>query len=358
MFADTLSWAVRRGIPLSEAMNSLPFFRNSGLARSTILFALGWFLKPLFFLVPVPWFIDIHWSRYIRRALADLAKGEKLSVALHRHLYRYFPDFYFLAIGKAETEGRLVEALPLLARQLNFPSQVASERKSALFIVGIKLLVAANVIGFLLVYVVPRFEMIIYDLTGRSDGPAGFLPLVYVTSFIQFTIPVLILLHVVVPRMGVAGEYLLLNLPLTGRDLKRLYVGEAARSMAVFVRQGETLVSAAEWSLKASRSRWMKKRLQRFLNRLRTGEQWDEAWRAVHKGPPLNQWAIKNAASREDPAGGFELLGEWLHSAVDSSTRKIELWVDPVCTLALGAVVWQVAYYVFSSIIRCEYALM
>ena len=357
MLADTLSWAVRRGIPVKKALLTVPFYRNPRHCPTPVLRGLLWLLSPCLLFLPVPWLLDIRWSIRLERVGRDLDAGYSLSDAFHRRLRRRFPRFYLVGMARAEAEGRLETALPVLAYQLNYPCEVADARRRELFFVLAKLIWVAAFVGFISTTLVPRVESIVGSYPDIRHAARFPLPLGLFSSVLGNAIWILFLFLFVVPRLGVVGEYILLYLPVVGRDLRRFAVGDAVRGMAAFVRQGDDIATAAEWSVHAAGSHWMRRRLKRFVRDVRNGVRWDEAWIRMNVGKPIDRWVIRNAAAREDPASGFELLAEWLHQETEMSTRRIQQFIDPIFTLGVAAIVGVVCVYTFSSLIQILYSL-
>ena len=354
MVAETLAWGVSHNMPLPEALKALPFYRNIAPGerlRGRLAFMRDCFVpfRPFF------WLMNLRWSWNIGLAIGELERGEPLSAALEHNLRRCFPGFYLAGIAKAEADGRLDTALPVLARQLSFPAAVASDRNIEICFVAWKFFFALNILAFVTINIVPRFHEIFEDLIGWS--PTLSAPVAVIAGLVLKTAILLIVGLFILTRIEGIGEYAILYLPFVGREWKRFVLSDLARSMAVFVRQGETVLSAAEWSAKSTRSHWLRKRLAAFTAALRRGENWVAAWNDMDLGTPLDQWLVGNAAAREDPASGFELLGEWLHQEIEFTTRRIERWIDPFCTLLLALVVGSISYQIFSALVTMIVAL-
>jgi len=360
MIADVLSWGVQHKLQLQESLKSLPFYRCVDRPRFKLLVCLGWLLGPFTFMLPLPWLIDVSWSYRVRRFIRGLDKGEKLSCLLRKHFRRNFPEFYLLGVEKAEMENRLETALPVLAYQLNYPCNVARERKVEIFFILKKILITVIMILFIVTNIAPKFQAIFQDLCGSGQSmpfmkiTAVLGPLAQIALFAVFTVVLILLL----PSFGKVGECVIMRLPVLSRDMKRFVLADLARSMAAFLKQGDDIVTAAEWSLKATRSMWMKQRLEKCIQQIKNGISWDKAWQSMDIGRPLDQWVISNAALREDPASGFQLLAEWLQQETELSARRVERWADPICTLVIALIVGSIAYSVFSALIGVAASLM
>ena len=73
-------------------------------------------------------------------------------------------------------------------------------------------------------------------------------------------------------------------------------------------------------------------------------------------GTALDEWVLRNAASREDPASGFELLAAWLDEEICATTTRIRKWLDVAVTAVLAVVVGTLAARVFATLTALIYA--
>jgi type II secretory pathway component PulF len=352
MVADALAWAVRKSIPLPDALRTLPFYKRvltpSGRA-GTAWRVMRNVLLPF---NPFFWLMNIRWSWNLGLVIRDIEKGELLSSALERNCAGYFPGFYFMGIAKAEAENRLETALPVSARQLSYPASVASERKMEITFIAWKLVTVGYIVSFMIAAIAPRFSMIFSDLVEQELPYQGsFEQLVMHASVLVKGILLISLSILILAKSRGFGEYVLMAIPVVGRERRLFLVSDVARSMTSFLRQGEDVVAAAEWSIRSTRSNWMRKRLECFLESMRSGTRWDDAWIQIKVGTPLDDWLIKNSALRQDPASGFELMSQWAHQEVEFMTRRIERWADPVFTIVIALIVGAMAYSVFSTLI-------
>jgi type II secretory pathway component PulF len=343
MIADVLSWAVLHDAPIPSALRSLPFYKTGDV--------------PLWAPLPVQIISNMVWARRLRRSVEHLEHGLKLSLALRLSFGKVFPEFFYLSMERAENNGSLRTAMPLLARQLNYPCDVAKERQAEYMFLITKLISSSMVILFITANVMPKFKYIFEDL---YEGVAIPSPLTAVSEWsaaIAAALLVLTIVALVIPRLGALGEAIILMIPGLSRNYRRIAVSELAHSMAAFLRQGDDIVAAAEWSQEASRSSWIRRRLDAFINEVKLGTKWTEAWQNMDLCRPLEQWLIHNASIREDPASGFELLAEWLHEETAITTRRLENWIDPIATLVLASLVGFLAYTVMYNLTAILYLL-
>ncbi len=350
MFADTLAWAVSHNIPIHEALQTLPFYvrqmRTPGLSAGR-----KWaFLRNIShkFTEHFLWqFPNIRWSWNLDMVVRELQSGQTLSDALNRHLRPHFPRYFILGIAKAERDGRLGDALPVLARQLSLPISTARERLAEWWYVGARAVTAMYVLMFLILNVVPKLHCIVSDLADDADVRFGILTTLAARLMSSVLVP-LGMVGLFMWKGGRWGEWLCMKIPFIGRERKRFIVSDFAAGMAAFLRQGADIPDAAEWCSKATRSFWLRTRIGTFIKKVRSGAEWSQAWREMKIGLSLCDWWAVNSAAREDPASGFDLMCEWLDYEIRASTHRMRAWVDPVGTMILGLIVGMITYEFFN----------
>lgn len=101
----------------------------------------------------------------------------------------------------------------------------------------------------------------------------------------------------------------------------------------------------------------MERRLNRFIGALRKGTPWLDAWEQAEIGWTFERWVLRNAAAREDPADGFELVAEWQHRRIADVCWRVRFWIEPLATLAMAVLVGYSAWFVFKSLTGWMWAL-
>lgn len=359
MFAHTVSWAVCHGIPIDRAVLSMPAYHSRHKRLPLALLAYGrnfWRL-----IDPIPSWLSgrFSFSRRVDGFVQELCRGAPLSCAMRDNLGDTLPDYYLAGVDRAEQEGRLEVALPALARQLEIRTTLAEEANAAYIALMVKALAVVVVLSFTLTYILPRFREIFSELIGAGE-PAVFHAGV-LKATLWTTIGVFLWFALLVPAALSSSrrlDMLFMRIPIVRTLRQRTVMADTALGMAVLLRQGDDVVRAAEWCIASTRSPWMAKRLQRFVDTVRMGQPWDQAWAAMRVGKPLHQWFIRNAATLETPAEGFELLADWLRHETDSFVRRIRVWVDPMGTVALASIVAWVAYIMFGTLVRIIFGLL
>lgn len=359
MLADALAWAVRHELPLSDALDTLPYYRygrRRGKPRSR--------LWPHVTDVVLPgrnrvFIADHAWSNSLDDLKAALDRGERLSVALSTCFGRALPGYFVLGVAKAEEDGSLETTFPLLAAQMNQPGWASNQITTSLVLAAYRLIAAWLVLSFLATSIMPRYEEIFLDFGGEGLGLAWYTVQSSAQWAAALLFPVIGLgtALYVVWRFTSLGDFVVAYTPGLRRMRKRVLLADLCRAMRAFMLEGSDLLTAARWSRAATRSDWMKRRIDCFLEGLQQGTYWVDAWQEMKLGDDLDHFILRNAGAREDAASGFEQLAEWLHYQNLHAVRKIEIWLDPVVTLLTAVLVGMICVTVFRVLASIMYAV-
>ncbi|MBE7196993.1 MAG: type II secretion system F family protein [Parafilimonas terrae] len=190
-------------------------------------------------------------ARVLRDLNASLGEGRSLSEALARHP-RLFSPIYIKMIEAAEASGSLSEALTALVAERQRGERLRRRLVSAIsypvFLVG----AALCVLVFVLVYLIPKFEVALQGFRDRIDPTA--LVVFNLSGFLNRNLDVL----VIGTALGLAGALvasrigrerglwlaLLARIPGAQGVLRSEFTVTFCRTLAVLVRNGVDISSA------------------------------------------------------------------------------------------------------------------
>ncbi len=351
ILADTLAYAAARNVPFALALRALPFYREDAFVRRWLRFLNRWPFNRLA-LHPACWARDFPLCLRVRELIEELEKGEPLSFALENTFGMFFPSCFILALEKAENEGSVATALPVLAEMLNYPRLVRRERRIAVQFAAVRLVVAVSIASALNVFILPRYAKMMHEFGAAYTGVGAMNLIATVLGVVLHWGFCLWVLYYVLTRVEVVREAILLRVPFGRRDVQRQRTAELTRALLAFVNTGSDLHTAAEWAQRATRSPWLSARVRVFTDALSRGVGWAEAWQAMELDLPAADWLVCNAAAREDPGSGLELLLDKLLLDIDSTTRRWQALADPVCVLVLAVFVGGMCYSMFNCLVR------
>ncbi len=359
--ADVLAWAVRRGIPLADALETLPFFtrpqkisdRQSRFFRA--LRSPGRPFRPWF------WLMNFRWSLILSEMTRDLRAGQPLSLVLERCGRNQFPGYYIHGVEHAETCGGLREALPRLAFQMSYPRRIAWVDKTGLTLGLLRCLAFGLVLTFMVVIVLPKFDEVFMDMGhGVSLAPnAGFALSVYAILFSSLAPFVCIAACLWgLSRFETFGDYFIIWMPLIGKVRKRFLLGEVVQSMCIYLEGGMDLPSAAAATATSTRSHWMSLRVEHFGDGLNQGEHWLVAWKRLGVGSEMEQWLLQNADQASGPAAGFQRVADWIHRDNMYFAERFAVQFDVATTVFFGLLVGIFLVCVFSMLVAAAEMLL
>ncbi len=342
MVADALAWAVEHDLPLTDALRALPFMRRCPPWKKPLQ-ALDGDFRLQCFSIPRT---QMRWGRRVLQVIGEIEGGWSLGDALHNSLRRLLPEFLIVGVQRAEKEGRLATALPVLADQLRFPSSLKRQVHAHLMLALCKFTTAVLLVHFVMAVIVPKLVGIYSEL--GAEPMSGLESPAHVVAWITRLLTLGVVIAIILPHTDRYAEGLLLHIPLVNRLWKRAALAELALSMAAFVRQGDDVLQAARWCRFATRSTWVQAKLDEVIAQIESGTPWAQACRQVGIGSALEQWIAVNAAEREDPASGFDLIADWQHQRINAACNWINQWSEPITSLVMACMVGYIAYYVFA----------
>ncbi len=194
-------------------------------------------------------------DRWLTRVLKDLhgclGQGQSLSQALLRHP-RLFSPIYVKMVEAAEASGSLAESLTALASERQRGERLRKRFVSAISYPVFLVVAALGVLAFVLIYLIPKFEVALQGFRDRIDPTA--LVVFNMSAFLNRNLDALVIglalalgAAIVVARLGrERGLWiaLLARLPGARGVLQSEFTVTFCRTLAVLVRNGVDISSA------------------------------------------------------------------------------------------------------------------
>ena len=350
LLAQTLAWAVQNDIPFQDVILSLTK-KGSGSLKRTI------------FLLPM----SRRWERCLTASYYDLIKGIPLYKTL-RYRFEYFlPEYYLQAVERAEKQGNLKTILPAFAARVNLSSRTKNFYRQALMFPFLEVLIIFSQLSVMVNLLLPRLNRIFVDACNiQAVIPANviFIPLLFLLWQIIFAFIIYSILWYLVGRLFPRLRYYILMflreifvfIPPFRRHIYDTAMLDLSSSMASCLNAGQDITGAAEFSEKTSGNFWMKRRLHRFIEKVKKGENWLDAWRSMNLKQNTGELFIRNSAASENPAAGFDSLCNWLYHNQIRRKKNNAVWLTVILTLINSTLVFFVVVTVFRILIRIIYA--
>ncbi len=340
LLAETLSWAAANGIPFHEALLTLTLHGS-----------------PLRCITWMAFFKYRNWDFCLRVAAGDLMAGKSLSEALRRLRY-FLPDYYIAGIEEAERNGSLEKTLPAFADSMQTNALVRRSYWRSATYPFVEMLFMFPFIILITVFIAPKFAKIMNSLMeGTSRVPWRFLESMGKAIPAVLGIFLVIVFMYMVLRRFRSGvmEYLeipLFLLPFFRKQFRAIGMMELAVSMAACLKSGMDVVGAVELSRRACRHFWLRRRLRRCGEKLKSGIPFTTAWQVVAKNDPMSEFFAAGAAEKGTLAEGFAAMTEWNMENSLRTARINSIWLMLGLLSINVMIVFVMEYAVFRSLVR------
>ena len=260
----------------------------------------------------------------------------------------------------AEKEGCLAEVMPRFAKRINFVTDIKLKIASALSFPIMELVIILIISSSLSIFIVPKFNKIFLELLGDEPTPVFLSRYSFASNWIfshfleivlSFFLFLIVFRHLK-PYLKIAYEEIIIRIPFLNKGVKWNALLELAGSMASYLASGKDMSEAAELSAKSAEFPWIRKKLSKFAQSVRNGDDWTQAWREMKLGSSINDWIVMNSVGRNNPAEGFDTMLIWLSNDISkASVRKIR-WIEISGILFIGLFVAVTAIALMGSIFK------
>lgn len=286
--------------------------------------------------------------REVLAAMVDgIAAGRTLSQAMDEHPLAF--DRVAVGLVRAgETTGDLAAVLSGLVDTLKWRDELAAHTRRLLIYPAFLGLVALGLVGFMLLYLVPRLAGFMKTL-GQSLPPQT-EALVALGSFVTAQWPLLALLGVATgvgtvlalqrgTRSRARLDRLALRLPLIGEALHKMRVARFAVTFASLHAAGITVLDALDTAAAAIGDADFAAALAHARQRIAGGSTLADAFAADGLFPPLTvrMLRIGETTGRLDLA--LRKVGDFYAHDVRETALRAQTLIEPVLTVAVGLVV-------------------
>lgn len=318
VFTRQLQQLVRAGVPLADAIGDL----RDALAPGRL--------------------------KDVLAAVADaLASGSRFSQALDEHP-AVFGEVYRALVRVGEHSGTLDRVLAELAAMLEWQAALAVKAKRVLTYPAFLFVVVVVVIGFLMVYLVPRLQPFL-ALAG-SELPGHTRALIALAEFFTAhgwwlpAVPLaaglaLGLLRRRHPPLARRLDGAVLRLPLFGPLLQRIALARFCNAFALMYGAGLTVLDALDIGGGLLGNRALAGAVAEARERIAEGAGIAEAFAAAGVFPPLVVRMLRVGETTGDLTPALLNVAAFLSEEVDATIGRLEPALMPALTVLLGGLV-------------------
>jgi type IV pilus assembly protein PilC len=222
--------------------------------------------------------------------------GSAFSDALALHP-RIFNHLYVNMVKAGEAGGVLELVLNRLAEFQEKTQKIKHKVAAAMVYPGIVMTLAISIMGFLLVYIVPKFEGIFHDMLGDKPLPPITRLVIGVSGFVKNHVFLLIggIVGVVVLYKAFArttpGKWILdrfkLRIPLFGDVVRKSAISRFARTLGTLVTSGVPILQALNITRETAGNMMIAKAISRVHESVKEGESIVQPLEASRVFPPM-----------------------------------------------------------------------
>ncbi|HEY2797254.1 MAG TPA: type II secretion system F family protein [Thermoanaerobaculia bacterium] len=307
-------------------------------------------------------------SPTLRRVLADVRQrvnsGSSISEAFAAE-GDLFPRLYWTSLKAGEKSG---EIETVLRRYLKYQKTVISmSRKVVSTLVYPAILVALSVvlIGILMTYVIPRFSEFFADF--EAELPLLTIVVLKVANFLRNNILIILGVLAVAGFFGsrwaktAAGrtwiDAMALRIPILGGIFRRFAITQFTRSLGTLLGGGTPLVPALENSADAIGNRWVSRRVQEVVPKVREGR---ELWKTLEETGIFTDLTIEMIKVGEASGALEEMLAsvsEFYEEEIELLLARVISFVEPAILVIMGGVIVTILLSVYLPMFRLMSAI-
>lgn len=293
--------------------------------------------------------------------LADSVQGgSTFSEGLAQHP-RLFNDLYVNMVRAGEVGGVLEVVLARLAEFQEKAQKIKNKVVAAMVYPIIVLVLAAAIMTFLLIFIVPKFEQIFHDMLGDKPLPTITLFVIGVSNFMQnhWAILLGIIAGVVVgykftvrTKGGRAfADRVKLRTPLFGDLLRKTAISRFSRTLGTLVTSGVPILQALNITRETAGNAVIARAISQVHDSVKEGESIVQPLEASGAFPPM---VISMIDVGEETGQLPEMLlkiAEVYDDEVDNSVAGLTSMLEPIMIVLLALVVGTIVIALFMPLI-------
>lgn len=280
--------------------------------------------------------------------------GSTITQALEVHR-DVFGDIYIQTIHAAELSGNLIEILNNLASMLDHEYEMRKQAKGALIYPMCVVGALGLAMGFLMVFVVPRFATMF--ASRGIDLPLPTQMLIWFSSFLRLAWPGLLVGGLMTiwglrkawrnPHSRKRIDRWLHHLPFIRDILQGMAISRFVRVFGISLRSGLCVIEALDLAGKASGRPMLEEDAQRMLEHVRLGGRLTEVINLCPYFPPFTRRMLSAGEESAQLSKMCQIISRHYDREVQHLTKNISTMMEPILVVGLAAVVLIVALAIF-----------
>jgi type IV pilus assembly protein PilC len=294
-------------------------------------------------------------------ALGDSVQGgSTFSDALAQHP-KIFNELYISMVKAGELGGVLEVVLTRLAEFQEKAQKVKGKVLSAMIYPAIVMTMAVMIMGFLLVFIVPRFEAIFKDMLGDKPLPGITIFVITISNFAKDNWAILIGAFVAL-IMGIkllgrtpGGrgmiDQLKLRVPLFGDLIRKTAISRFARTLGTLVTSGVSILQALDITRDTAGNTVIANAISQVHDRVKEGESIVQPLEASGAFPPMVVSMIDVGEETGQLPDMLLKIADVYDDEVDNAVAALTSILEPLMIVFLAVVVGTIVIALFLPLI-------
>jgi type IV pilus assembly protein PilC len=293
--------------------------------------------------------------------LADgVQSGGTFSESLAQHP-RIFNNLYVNMVKAGEVGGVLELVLSRLAEFQEKAAKIKSKVVAAMVYPIIVLTLAVGIMGFLLVFIVPKFEQIFHDMLGDKPLPAITQFVIGISKFVQNHWLVLLggIIAIIAgykfanrtPRGRGVIDRIKLRVPLFGDVIRKTAISRFSRTLGTLVTSGVPILQALNITRETADNSVIATAITRVHDSVKEGESIVQPLEASGAFPPMVVSMIDVGEETGQLPDMLLKVADVYDEEVDNSVAAMTAALEPIMIVFLALVVGTIVIALFMPLI-------
>ncbi len=285
-------------------------------------------------------------KRMIKEIKEQVEGGATLAEALKR-FPKHFDDLFVNMIAAGEAGGILDAILRRLAAYMEKAAKLKSQVKGAMTYPIVTLIIAAIVLGVILVFVIPVFEEMFADFGGELPVPTQIVVTMseVVKSKILYIIIGIFFLGFAIKKLYATEkgqdlvDDLVLKIPVFGELLRKVAVAKFTRTMGTMLASGVAILEALDIVAKTSGNRTIERAIYDIRSGIAEGRTMADPLAESGVFPAMVCQMISVGESTGALDAMLEKIADFYDEEVDQAVENLTSLIEPFMLVFLGVTI-------------------
>jgi len=282
---------------------------------------------------------NIRIKTIMKEIAEEIQKGKSLSDAISK-FPEIFPSFFISMVKIGEISGNLGNILNNLAVYTGKLNKFYKKIREVTVYPIILLFFAIIVISVIFLKFIPVFKSMLEDI---SSGTGTNLSLFFIGKyfFILIFLPIFLslLLFFFLKGKSEVSEKIKLNFPVYGKIFQYSTLSRFSKNLSILLKSGIPFTESVKLAGVSSGSIQVKKATGEIIEKVSSGNKWDDVFEKYPIFPNTFIWMIKNGEEKGELPEILNSLSDFYEEEFDRQVEIFIHFVEPLIILFVGILI-------------------